>query len=94
MRAVVLCLGLVLAACGAGGDRRIEGVKSLAVDRVAALRAAGTTTIVDANGADTRRREGVVPGAVLLSDYKQYDVAKELPADRATPLVFYCANEH
>jgi rhodanese-related sulfurtransferase len=93
MRAAVLCLALGLAACGRQDDPG-AGLKKLGVDEVAALRDAGKATLLDANGGDTRAREGVVPGAVLLSDYKQYDVAKELPADKGTPLVFYCANEH
>jgi rhodanese-related sulfurtransferase len=93
MRAAVLCLVLGLAACGWHDDPG-AGLKKLGVDDVVALRNAGKATLLDANGGDTRVREGVVPGAVLLSDYKQYDVAKELPADKGTPLVFYCANEH
>lgn len=28
----------------------------------------------------------------LLASYKQYDAARELPADRKSALVFYCAN--
>ena len=88
MRLALVCLAVLV------GCSRYEGLKTLAVSDVAARRAAGGTTIVDANGDDTRAREGVVPGAVLLSNYHTYDVEKELPADRATPLVFYCANEH
>jgi rhodanese-related sulfurtransferase len=30
---------------------------------------------------------------VLLSDYELFSLS-ELPADKARPLVFYCANEH
>jgi rhodanese-related sulfurtransferase len=44
---------------------------------------------VDANGDATRRRMGVIPGAVLLRDL---DAIDQLPADRTTGLVFYCAN--
>jgi rhodanese-related sulfurtransferase len=47
---------------------------------------------VDANGDGTRSHMGVIPGAILLSDYRTYDLG-ELPADRSTRLVFYCANE-
>jgi rhodanese-related sulfurtransferase len=52
----------------------------------------GACTAVDANGDSTREHLGVIPGAILLSDYRQYDLA-ELPADKARRLVFYCANE-
>ena len=45
--------------------------------------------VVDANGAETRREYGVIPGAILLTDHKNYPVS-ELPADKSTKLVFYC----
>lgn len=49
-------------------------------------------TPVDANGDSTRTAQGVIPGAVLLTSSSQYAVS-ELPKDKATRLVFYCANE-
>lgn len=49
--------------------------------------------VFDANHQDFREENGVIPGAKLLSSYRTYDVAKELPADKSTPLVFYCANK-
>ena len=48
--------------------------------------------IFDANNDKTRTKNGVIPGAKILSSYDSYDVAKELPADHAKKLVFYCAN--
>ena len=47
---------------------------------------------VDANGKGTRDKYGVVPGAVLLSDYKSFE-ASELPEDKSTKLVFYCGGQ-
>src|SRR5690606_38217073 len=47
---------------------------------------------VDANGDRTRKKLGVVPGAVLLTDSETFSI-KELPTDKARPLVFYCANK-
>ena len=44
---------------------------------------------VDANGDATRKKMGVIPGAVLLTNM---DAVNELPADKARNLVFYCAN--
>ncbi len=97
MRAGVLCvLGLsILAACA----RHEVGGEDLAMSHVAdvaALRARGpdAVTLADANGPDFRAREGIIPGAVLLSSYGSYDVAAELPPRRDARLVFYCANEH
>ena len=46
--------------------------------------------LCDANTAETRVRYGVIPGAILLSHYRDYDVSSELPANRAAKLVFYC----
>ena len=47
---------------------------------------------VDANGKETRQSQGVIPGAVLLTSSSQYAVT-ELPADKTSKLVFYCANQ-
>lgn len=44
---------------------------------------------VDANGIETRQKYGTVPGAILLSDHRQYALT-ELPADKSQALVFYC----
>ncbi|MFZ9889645.1 MAG: rhodanese-like domain-containing protein [Myxococcota bacterium] len=49
-------------------------------------------TVVDVNGAQTREKMGVIPGAVLLSSSSSFDM-KVLPADKAASLVFYCSNE-
>src|SRR5258708_35537343 len=48
--------------------------------------------VFDANPPSTRERFGVIPGAHLLSSHDKYDVATELPKDKSTKLVFYCAD--
>jgi len=48
--------------------------------------------VFDANGKATRESQGIIPTAVLLPSSSAYDLAL-LPADKATPTVFYCANE-
>jgi rhodanese-related sulfurtransferase len=48
--------------------------------------------VLDANSNETRKTDGIIPGAKLLSSYDSYDVTQELPSDKATTLVFYCAN--
>lgn len=50
--------------------------------------------VFDANHSSTREKFGVISGAHLLSSYDNYDVAKELPADKNAKLVFYCADTH
>ena len=51
--------------------------------------AANEITAVDCNGDGTRKKLGVVPGAILISDEEAY-APSELPADKARKLVFYC----
>lgn len=48
--------------------------------------------VFDANGKATRDKMGVIPTAVLLTSASEYDLSL-LPANKATPIVFYCANE-
>lgn len=68
-------------------------IAELGVDELDRQLAAGAAQAVDANGDLTRKRMGTIPGAVLLSDYEAFSLS-ELPADKAKPLVFYCANEY
>jgi hypothetical protein len=55
---------------------------------------ASKVQIFDANHSSTRENFGIIPGAHLLSSSDNYDVAKELPADKNAKLVFYCADTH
>lgn len=64
----------------------------LSVEEVAGLIEAKKVQPVDANGAETRKEYGTLPGAVLLSNARSFDL-KELPADKSTELVFYCGGE-
>lgn len=50
--------------------------------------------VYDANHPSTREHFGVIQGAHLLSSSDKYDVAKELPANKNTKLVFYCTDSH
>jgi rhodanese-related sulfurtransferase len=77
------------AARGANGP----AIATLSVDELEAKLRRGECRAVDANGDPTRQRFGVIPGAVLLSDYETFRPG-ELPADKSKGLVFYCANEH
>ncbi len=88
----VAALVAALAGCGAGE----EGFRVIHVDDLAAMQASAqpAVTVLDANRDDFREREGIIPGAVLLSSYARYDVAKELPTAKDARLVFYCADSH
>ena len=92
------CLALAGAACAparddAGADRRADlrapEIAQVTVDELDRMLASHQCVAVDANGDATRRRMGVIPGAVLLTD----DAIDKLPRDRSQSLVFYCANE-
>lgn len=48
--------------------------------------------VLDANSEATRKEDGIIAGAKVLSSFNKYDVAKELPTEKTTPIVFYCAN--
>ena len=49
--------------------------------------------VLDANNDEARAAAGMVPGAVKLSSYNQYNLA-ELPTDKNSTLVFYCYNNY
>jgi hypothetical protein len=80
-------VGLGALACTHG-----PALKELTVDQVAARIALndGQTVLYDCNGED-RFDKGHVPGARWV----QYDAvtAADLPAEKGTMLVFYCASE-
>jgi hypothetical protein len=60
-------------------------------DEVEHAIAAKEATAIDCNGERTRKKLGVLPGAILISDEESY-APTELPANKATKLVFYCAD--
>ena len=49
--------------------------------------------IYDANVLSTRQKVGIIPTAQLIDDSTQYSVAKFLPENKNSKLVFYCANK-
>ena len=72
--------------------RSHAGVKEASVEDVAAWMQAGTATVYDANNESFRKQNGTVPGAVLLDNYREYDL-KVLGDDKSRQLVFYCSNK-
>jgi len=46
---------------------------------------------VDANSEGTRRKNGTVPNAVILTSSYKYELS-QLPEDKTKDLIFYCAN--
>jgi hypothetical protein len=88
----MLSVAVGVAALAAAGCMRSSGkFKELGVDEVAQLQAATSVTFVDANTADYRKENGVIPSAIILDSSSKYDTSV-LPKDKATALVFYCSN--
>ncbi|MEM9693117.1 MAG: rhodanese-like domain-containing protein [Myxococcota bacterium] len=65
---------------------------NLSPDQLESMVAQEGCVPVDANGDATRAKYGTVPGAVLLSSYKEFKDG-ELPEKKDTKLVFYCGGE-
>lgn len=97
MRTILLAAVLSLgagAACSKSTDKTAKTeskVPLVSVDELDAKLAAGECVPVDANGEGTRKKMGVVPGAVLLTDSGAFALS-ELPADKTKSLVFYCGS--
>ena len=98
MRTLFLAAALALATTAAGCSKKAPetttevNVPSVSIDELDASLAKAAAVPVDANGERTRKKMGVIPGAVLLTEDNW--TISELPADKSKPLVFYCANTH
>lgn len=85
--AALLVIGL--AGWAAPAVAASEPFGRLDVGQVEALLGAGKVMVFDVNSAEVYA-QGHVPGAIWSS---LDEVARKLPADKATKLVFYCHNE-
>jgi hypothetical protein len=102
--AVILMIALTLASRASAADigkilENKEGPDQFQIIHVADLAKliadpSSKVQVYDANHSATRERFGIIPSAHLLSSSDKYDVTKELPADKNTKLVFYCADTH
>jgi hypothetical protein len=75
----------------AAAENEQDKLVRMTVDEVDAALQAKKAIAVDCNGDHTRKKMGVLPGAIIVSDEDSF-AASEMPADKATKLVFYCAN--
>jgi len=97
MRIILLAVVLAMAVgtgCSKARDNKPAAkaeskISEISVADVEHQLTAGRLVAVDANGEQTRKKMGVVPGAVLLTSSEDISA---LPPDKAKPLVFYCAN--
>lgn len=67
-------------------------VSTVSIAELSRLREQSRVEVVDSNNGKVRQQFGVIPGAILLTSSSQFDPARELPSDKGTKLVFYCAN--
>ena len=88
MNKIALALLLTSLALPAAAKDKFKLIK--ADDIAAEMKSTQPPALFDANNKDTREKYGVIPGAVLLANYKKFDL-KVLPDDKAKPVVFYCA---
>ena len=79
-------------ACPDKDETRQTAATNISVDEAATLAQKGDVIMIDANSDKTRKKLGVVPGARLLTSYKNFD-EKELGAKKSDTLVFYCHSE-
>jgi rhodanese-related sulfurtransferase len=84
------CLALVTVVAAAADNPPFKVLH--VADLVTLMKGGSAVTLYDVNGASTRAHEGVIPGSHLLSSSSKFSAAKELPAEKSAPLVFYCAN--
>jgi len=99
MRSILFGIALSLAAVSGCNSDKADANKSAAKAEVPAMTMdevqkgidAKQLTAVDCNGDRTRKKLGTLPGAIQVTDESEF-AANELPADKTTKLVFYCAN--
>lgn len=85
---------IVLLALGVAANPGIAGgISELTAGELATLISEGKATAIDANAKWYREKNGVIPGAILLSNYSRFNASEELPTDKDVKLVFYCSNK-
>ena len=82
----------VFACDGTENHAEANSPKKVTVAELAKLNSAKQATVLDANSNEFRAKNGVIPGAILLTSSSQFAVS-ELPAKKDAKLVFYCASE-
>jgi rhodanese-related sulfurtransferase len=98
----VLALGLMGSSIALAGEAekaekkeapaKAPRFKTVTVANAASLQKEKKAILLDANSETVRQRDGFIPGAVMLTSFNKYDVAKELPAAKNSKLIFYCYN--
>ena len=102
MKTLAIACLLLLSQVAFAEDKMANPMASKEKDSFTVIHAADLATMMkskkdslyvfDANTDETRKKEGVIPGATILASHDKYDVAKVLPPNKDASLVFYCAN--
>ena len=90
--AVVFAAPVTVFACEGEGHTAELAPKKVTVPELAKLTTAKQATIFDANSNDFRSKNGIIPGAILLTSSSEFALT-ELPAKKDAKVVFYCASE-
>jgi len=93
MKNVLLVSAFVLSALSLSASAK-DAFKMIYVNDLATMIEShdAKLAVYDVNSPKTRKADGVIPGAKLLSSASKFDVKKEMPAQKDAKLVFYCAN--
>ena len=89
---VVLAAPVAAFACDGEGHTAELAPKKVTIPELAKLSSAKQATILDANDNAFRAKNGIIPGAILLTSSSEFALA-ELPAAKDTKIVFYCASD-
>jgi hypothetical protein len=92
MKRLLLALPLLLVfSCDKEKDK--PGlIKDVTAEQVADWLKNKSAVVLDANTDDFRQQNGVVPGAVLLRNYLDWDPPEVLGTDKTRQIVFYCTS--
>jgi hypothetical protein len=74
----------------AAAKKHADEFPEMSPDEVDRGLAAKQVVVVDCNSDKTRKKYGIVPGAILIAD-EEAIAPSELPSDKAAKLVFYCS---
>ncbi|HEX4450954.1 MAG TPA: hypothetical protein VH143_08805 [Kofleriaceae bacterium] len=101
MRNAILAAALALAAfsgcsksdpsAAPAAGAKTEKLAEMTIDEVDQAISSGQAKAVDCNMDTMRKKLGVLPGAITVSEDDSY-AASELPADKTAKLIFYCAD--
>ena len=71
-------------------ERAEQAISEISVDDADKAIKSGAIA-VDANSERTRKKNGTVPNAIILTSSSKYELS-QLPEDKSKDLIFYCSN--